>query len=90
MAKDYIKCFLVSLPEILIINSHDASLKKVIIAEKFYENLMKSKYREVKQYSAIAALYENKIVLFKRDCCLIIQQNGDVCIAEETVQNAKN
>ena len=51
---------------------------------------MKSKYREVKQYSAIAALYENKIVLFKRDCCLIIQQNGDVCIAEETVQNAKN
>ena len=66
------------------------SIRKVITTEKFYENLMKSKYREVKQYSAIAALYENKIVLFKRDCCLIIQQNGDVCIAEETIKNAKN
>ena len=66
------------------------SIRKVITTEKFYENLMKSKCREVKQYSAIAALYENKIVLFKRDCCLIIQQNGDVCIAEETIKNAKN
>ena len=84
MAKDDIKCFLVSLPEILIINSHGASLEKVIITEKFYENLMKSEHREVKQYSAIVALYENK-VLFKRDCCFIIQENGDVCIAEETV-----
>ena len=70
-------------------NSHGALLEKVITTGKFYESLMKSKYREVKQYSAIAAWYENKIVLFKRDCFFIIQENGDVYIAEETVV-AKN
>ena len=85
MAKDNTKCFLVLPPEILIINSHGALLEKVITMGKFYESLMKSKYREVKQYSAIAAWYENKIVLFKRDCFFIIQENGDVYIAEETV-----
>ena len=73
------------LPEILIINPHGALLEKVITRDKFYENLIKSNYREVNQYSAIAALYGNKIVLFKRDCCFIIQENSDVCIAEETV-----
>ena len=44
-----------------------------------------AQYREIKQHSSIAALYENKIVLFKKDCCFIIQENDDVCIAEETV-----
>ena len=66
MVKDDIKCFVVSLPEILIINSHGALLEKVITTDKCYENLMKPKYREVKQYSAIAALYRNKITFFKR------------------------
>ena len=46
---------------------------------------MKPKYRQVKQYSAIEAMYENKIDFFKRNSCFIIQENGDVCIAEETV-----
>ena len=85
MVKDDIKCFVVSLPEILIINSHGALLEKVITTDKCYENLMKPKYREVKQYSAIAALYRNKITFFKRNSCFIIQENGDVRIAEETV-----
>ena len=39
MAKDDIKCFLVSLPEILVINSHGALLEKVIITDKFYKRL---------------------------------------------------
>lgn len=46
---------------------------------------MKSKYKEDKKYSAITALYEKKIVLFKRNGCLIIQENGDVFIAKDTV-----
>ena len=85
MIKDDIKCFLVFLPEILVINSRIALLEKVITTDTFYENLMKSKYKEVKKYSAITALCEKRIVLFKRNSCFIIQENGDVFIAEDTV-----
>ena len=61
MAKNDTKYFLVSLPEISIINLHGALLENIITTDKFNENLMKFKYREVKQYSAIAALFENKM-----------------------------
>lgn len=46
---------------------------------------MKSKYKEVKKIFSYYSLYEKKIVLFKRNSCFIIQENGDVFIAEDTL-----
>ena len=71
MVKVVIKFFLVALPDITIINSHGALLVKVITTDKFYKNLMQPQYREIKQYSAILPLYENKIVLLQRNSCFI-------------------
>ena len=71
MVKVVIKFFLVALPDITIINSHGALLVKVITTDKFYKNLMQPQYREIKQYSAISPLYENKIVLLQRNSCFI-------------------
>ena len=65
MIKDEIKCFLVFPPEILVVNSHIALLEKVITADTFSENLMKSKYKEVKKYSAITALCEKRLFCLK-------------------------
>ena len=65
MIKDDIKCFLVFPPEILVINSRIALLEKVITTDTFYENLMKSKYKEVKKYSVITACTKKRLFCLK-------------------------